>query len=275
MTALITPPFPSFFDNDGNPLEDGNIYIGVAGSIAPASNPVAVFFDRALTIPAEQPLRTSGGVIVNNGSPAAVYTSTDFSIQVCDANNVVQFFAANYTLAINSANITFGIVIVETSINPDAAGGASNGALATPWSNIVTRGLQAKTGTVYNAAQPAAAADLAAFNQRDSVLLNARQTATGATATFHNIKNCASITRTNAGRYTIVPSIAFPTSGGNLIAGVQMQPVWPIANNQITWNVTVFSTTQIQVETFLSATYQDMPFCIRVEGWPVQADPIS
>jgi hypothetical protein len=203
MTALITPPFPSFFDNDGNPLEDGNIYIGVAGSIAPASNPVAVFFDRALTIPAEQPLRTSGGVIVNNGSPAAVYTSTDFSIQVCDANNVVQFFAANYTLAINSANITFGIVIVD------------------------------------------------------------------------NIKNCASITRTNAGRYTIVPSIAFPTSGGNLIAGVQMQPVWPIANNQITWNVTVFSTTQIQVETFLSATYQDMPFCIRVEGWPVQADPIS
>jgi hypothetical protein len=86
MTAIVTPPFPVFVDADGLPLEGGFIYIGVA-NLDPVSNPLAVFWDSALTVPAAQPLRTEAGVIVRNGAPAAVYVGADYSIAVHDSNN--------------------------------------------------------------------------------------------------------------------------------------------------------------------------------------------
>jgi hypothetical protein len=86
MTAIVTPPFPVFVDADGLPLEGGFIYIGIA-NLDPVSNPLAVFWDAALTIPASQPLRTEAGVIVRSGAPAAVYVGADYSIAVHDSNN--------------------------------------------------------------------------------------------------------------------------------------------------------------------------------------------
>jgi parallel beta-helix repeat protein len=88
MPALkVTPPYELFDDADGAPLEDGYIYIGEAG-LNPESNPVNVYFDAALTIPASQPIRTIAGYPSNNGTPANIYVggsgyaSDDYSIIV-------------------------------------------------------------------------------------------------------------------------------------------------------------------------------------------------
>lgn len=77
----INPPFPVFSDVDGQPLEDGYVYIGVANQ-NPEVNPVQVFWDAAGTIPAVQPIRTSGGYAIRNGTPGTVFAAGDFSITV-------------------------------------------------------------------------------------------------------------------------------------------------------------------------------------------------
>lgn len=85
MTALtIISPFVPFTDTSGKPLEAGYIYIGTTG-LNPETNPIAVYWDAALTIPAAQPLRTSGGYVSRNGTPAQVYADgVNFSITVKD-----------------------------------------------------------------------------------------------------------------------------------------------------------------------------------------------
>lgn len=77
----INPPFPVFSDVDGQPLEDGYVYVGVANQ-NPEVNPVQVFWDAAGTIPAVQPIRTSGGYAIRNGTPGTVFAAGDFSITV-------------------------------------------------------------------------------------------------------------------------------------------------------------------------------------------------
>ena len=50
MSALsINPPYPVFPDIDGQPLEDGYIWIGTAG-LNPISNPIVVYWDVALSL---------------------------------------------------------------------------------------------------------------------------------------------------------------------------------------------------------------------------------
>jgi hypothetical protein len=88
----ITNPFPIYLDLHGDLLDAGYIYAGVAES-DPEVAPIQLYWDAALTVPAVQPLRTRGGVIVNNGSPALVYTSqSDFSMRIRDsAQNLVAY----------------------------------------------------------------------------------------------------------------------------------------------------------------------------------------
>ena len=89
MAALsIQVPYPVFYDRDGQPLENGNIYIGVA-NLDPVTNPLQVYYDAALTITASQPLITSGGYVYRNGTPTQLYVNaTDFSITVNDSKNL-------------------------------------------------------------------------------------------------------------------------------------------------------------------------------------------
>lgn len=78
----IAAPFPLFVDRAGDPLEAGYVYIGAVNQ-NPETSPVAVYWDEAGTQPAAQPLRTSGGLIVNGVTPARVYVATDdFSMTV-------------------------------------------------------------------------------------------------------------------------------------------------------------------------------------------------
>jgi hypothetical protein len=86
MSALsIQVPFPVFQDRDGQPLENGYVWLGVA-NLNPQTNPVIAYFDDALTIVAPQPLRTLNGYISRAGTPAQVYVDgVDFSILVQDS----------------------------------------------------------------------------------------------------------------------------------------------------------------------------------------------
>jgi hypothetical protein len=95
MSALsVEPPYPAFAGTDGQPLEDGFINVGVV-NLNPITNPIAAFFDAALTIPAAQPIRTSGGYPVYQGTPARFYVGSDYSIQVKDKNGSVVYTSLN------------------------------------------------------------------------------------------------------------------------------------------------------------------------------------
>lgn len=106
MSALsIEVPFPVFQDRDGQPLDNGYIWLGVA-NLNPQTNPVVAYFDEALTIVAPQPLRTINGYISRAGSPAQVYIDgVDFSILVQDSKGSMVY------------NFPEG-----TGISPDACG---------------------------------------------------------------------------------------------------------------------------------------------------------
>jgi hypothetical protein len=112
MTALsIQSPFPTITDIDGQPLEDGYIWIGAA-NLPPIGNPIAVYWDAALTQPAALPVRTRGGYPVNAGTPARLYVNSDYSIQVQNRNGSVVYSAPQATeryggLIISSADISF------------------------------------------------------------------------------------------------------------------------------------------------------------------------
>ena len=93
MTALsIQPTFPIFTDIDGQPLEDGYIWIGTT-NLNPITNPITAYWDAALTLTAAQPIRTRGGYPINSGTPARLYVNSDYSIQVQNKNGSVVYSA--------------------------------------------------------------------------------------------------------------------------------------------------------------------------------------
>lgn len=97
MSALsIQPTYPIFTDIDGQPLESGYIWIGVAG-FNPISNPASVYWDAAQTMPAAQPIRTLGGYPMNSGTPARLFVGSDYSIQVQNKNGSTVYNALSAT----------------------------------------------------------------------------------------------------------------------------------------------------------------------------------
>ena len=90
----IEQPFPIFTDADGAPLEAGYIWVGVENLNA-ITDPVAVYWDAALTQPAVQPIRTAGGYPVNAGTPARLYTEAAYSILVQDRNGITVYSSAS------------------------------------------------------------------------------------------------------------------------------------------------------------------------------------
>jgi hypothetical protein len=88
----IQPTFPVFTDIDGQPLEDGYIFIGQANQ-NPITNPISVFFNPGLTVLAGQPIRTIGGYPANAGTPGRLYVNSDYSIQVQNKNGSVVYSA--------------------------------------------------------------------------------------------------------------------------------------------------------------------------------------
>ena len=102
----IEQPYPIFTDADGDPLEAGYIWIGVE-NLNPITDPVAVYWDAALTQPAVQPIRTAGGYLVNAGTPARLYVSVRYSILAQDRNGITVYSAPSETALISSDELTF------------------------------------------------------------------------------------------------------------------------------------------------------------------------
>ena len=109
MPALsINVPFPVFQDRDGQPLDNGYVYIGTP-YLDPQTNPVQVYFDEALTIPAAQPLRTINGYVSNAGTPAQLYVNgVNFSIKVLDSKaNLVYSFPDGSGISPNASGVVY------------------------------------------------------------------------------------------------------------------------------------------------------------------------
>ena len=105
MTAIsITPGYPTFADTDGSPLNDGYVYIGLENQ-DPITAPTTAFWDKDFRIPADQPLRTSGGYVVRDGSPAAVYTGAAYSILVQNKNLVTVYNAPSAVITNVTNNV--------------------------------------------------------------------------------------------------------------------------------------------------------------------------
>lgn len=141
MTALsIQPTYPIFTDIDGQPLEDGYVWIGVA-NLAPIGNPITVYWDEALTIPAAQPIRTRGGYPINSGTPARLYVNSDYSIQVQNKNGSVIYSAPEATERYNQI-----VVLIDYFVTPQQFGAVANGITddTAAWNNWL-----AATGSKY------------------------------------------------------------------------------------------------------------------------------
>ncbi|CAB4155331.1 Bacteriophage P22 tailspike, N-terminal [uncultured Caudovirales phage] len=96
MTEIVAP-FQQFFDTSGRPLANGAIYIGSVNLDA-QTNPIAVYWDEALTIPAAQPIRTLNGYPVRNGAPARLFANVaNYSITVRNAQNRLMYSLGDAT----------------------------------------------------------------------------------------------------------------------------------------------------------------------------------
>ena len=93
-TIEVNPPYPAFAGADGQPLENGYIWIG-AVNLNPQVNPITVYWDAAQTIAAAQPIRTLNGYPVYQGSPSRFYVTNDYSIQVLDAKGSLVYTSLN------------------------------------------------------------------------------------------------------------------------------------------------------------------------------------
>lgn len=108
MSSLsIKPTYQIFTDIDGQPLEYGYVWIGAA-NLDPQTNPIQVYLDAALTIPAAQPIRTLDGYLSMNGSPANIYVAQEYSIRVMNKNGTTVYSALNGSSdRLSSAQISY------------------------------------------------------------------------------------------------------------------------------------------------------------------------
>lgn len=106
----VQPPFPFFTDSDGTALQDGYIWIGEA-NLDPQVNPIGVYLDVALTLPAAQPIRTQSGHPVYGGTPVRLYVDSDYSIRVMNKNGSLVYSApvapSEITVVTDASNVTY------------------------------------------------------------------------------------------------------------------------------------------------------------------------
>lgn len=121
MSALsIQPTYPIFTNADGQPLEDGYVWIGAA-NLDPQGNPIVVYWDAALTQPAAQPIRTLDGYPSNSGTPARLYVNSNYSIRVLDKNGTFVYGAPSATERYNS-DVISSVDVDATNVTFTQAG---------------------------------------------------------------------------------------------------------------------------------------------------------
>jgi hypothetical protein len=94
MALATQAPFRQFFDIDGLPLQNGYVWFGVADD-NPETAPVTVYWDADGTQPAAQPIRTSNGYAMRNGTPGTIFAAAQYSITVRNRRRELVAYAAN------------------------------------------------------------------------------------------------------------------------------------------------------------------------------------
>jgi hypothetical protein len=157
MTAIsITPGYPTFADTDGSSLNDGYVYIGLENQ-NPITAPAGAFWDKEFQVPANQPLRTSGGYIVRNGTPAAVYTGASYSILVQNKNLVTVYNAPSAVIT----NVTNNVEEITQyqgahAVDPIVRNDGTPLEVGDLYFNTVINELKVWTGTDWVSASPGA-----------------------------------------------------------------------------------------------------------------------
>lgn len=96
MTFLeINTPIHLFNDLNGEPLENGYIYIGQE-NLNPETNPITTYWDKELTQLAAQPIRTISGYPSRYGTPSKIFINSqiaNYSITVKNKNQSVVYYS--------------------------------------------------------------------------------------------------------------------------------------------------------------------------------------
>lgn len=117
-------PYGVYNDLQGRPLNNGKVYIGLPNQ-DPKGYPAQVYWDAAMTIPAAQPLRTVGGYVSRNGTPARAYINGNYSLQVTTSYDVQVFYIQDYFLIGSAQVVTAGQL--STSSGSSLVGFAQSG----------------------------------------------------------------------------------------------------------------------------------------------------
>lgn len=101
----IAAPLGNYLDTNGDALDAGFVYFGQP-NLDPVTNPITVYWDAALTIPAAQPIRTLAGYASRSGARAQVYVSQAYSMLVRNRLGVQVFSATRVDLENIASSIT-------------------------------------------------------------------------------------------------------------------------------------------------------------------------
>lgn len=89
----VVPVIQFYADVGGKALDDGFVYIGTSG-LDPVANPISMFWDEALTIPAPNPVRTRNGHPDRSGTPSRFFVDVDsYSFAVKNKNGTTIYSA--------------------------------------------------------------------------------------------------------------------------------------------------------------------------------------
>jgi hypothetical protein len=126
---MVDSTYQIFVDLDATALEGGYVWVG-AEYDNPEARPIPVFWDAEHTIVALQPLRTSGGYIVRDGTPADVFTAANtYSIVVNNSRQQRVFYTAIAGGGVAASRVAFPIP--SGPVGPDGAAGPSGPANST------------------------------------------------------------------------------------------------------------------------------------------------
>jgi len=102
----VLSQYQYFVDTDGSALESGYIYVGTQ-NLDPTTNPIAVYWDSAMTVRASQPIRTVNGYPSRNGSPANIYANADYSIVVKNKKSKLVYSCLAPSIRLSSDIISY------------------------------------------------------------------------------------------------------------------------------------------------------------------------
>ena len=116
----IGEPFKLFHDIDGQPLEDGYIYIGEYG-LDPITNPVTVYSDSGLMISLAQPIRTLGGYPYASGTPTKIFAPIgNYSITVLNKRGTLIY--TDLTVQYNDNFSVLSFDSIQSAADSDLSG---------------------------------------------------------------------------------------------------------------------------------------------------------